>query len=253
MNNTVLNLSLRKNCLNCRRKATQIVRTGDKNIFNPTVAQTVQYSCPVFCAFVFTNPHAENIFVPVQINANRDIDSLLHDVSIAAHMIVDRIQKYYRVDRLQRPLLPFLCDRQNLIRNAAYRRIRDIYAVNILDMCFDIAGCHALGIHRQNLLLDILTDTGLILFQQLRLKFTLAIPRNCYFYIAETGAKCLTAVAIAAVFGIFVAIIVPAVPQFIIQFSFQTVFHEFGNCFFEKILDVIHAGDVAHIQQLSDF
>jgi len=103
----------------------------------------------------------------------------------------------------QRPLLPFLCDRQNLIRNAAYRRIRDIYAVNILDMCFDIAGCHALGIHRQNLLLDILTDTGLILFQQLRLKFTLAIPRNCYFYIAETGAKCLTAVAIAAVFGVF--------------------------------------------------
>ena len=100
MNNTVLNLSLGKNCLNCRRKATQIVRTGDKNIFNPTVAQTVQYSCPVFCAFVFTNLHTENIFVPVQINVNRDIDSLLHDVSLAAHMIVDRIQKYYRVDRL---------------------------------------------------------------------------------------------------------------------------------------------------------
>ena len=34
MNNAVLNLSFRENCLNCRRKTGQIVRTGNENILD---------------------------------------------------------------------------------------------------------------------------------------------------------------------------------------------------------------------------
>ena len=36
---------------------------------------------------------------------------------------MDRIQKNYGIDRFQRPLLPFFCHRQDLIRDPAYRTI----------------------------------------------------------------------------------------------------------------------------------
>ena len=44
--------------------------------------------------------------MPVQINADRDINGLLHDISLTAYMIVNRIQENNRINGLQRPLLP---------------------------------------------------------------------------------------------------------------------------------------------------
>ena len=40
-------------------------------------------------------------------------------------------------------------------------------------MRLDVAGRHAFRIHGQDLLFDILTDAGLVLFQKLRFKLTL--------------------------------------------------------------------------------
>ena len=42
-------------------------------------------------------------------------------------------------------------------------------------MRLDVAGRHAFRIHGQDLLLDILTDAGLVLFQKLQFKFTLPV------------------------------------------------------------------------------
>ena len=114
----------------------------------------------------------------VKVDADGDIDCFLDDSTLAAHMIMDGVHEYNRIDRLQRALLPFSCNGKDFICNTAYCRIRDLYAVDIADMLLNIRSCHALGIHGQDLFLNVLADAGLVLFQKLRLKFSLSVSRN---------------------------------------------------------------------------
>ncbi len=93
-------------------------------------------------------------------------------------MIVDGIHENYRVDAFQRPLLPFFCDGENLVRDTAYGRVGHLYAVDIPNMGLNIRRGHAFGVHGQDLLLDVLTDAGLILLQELRFKLPLSVPRD---------------------------------------------------------------------------
>ena len=87
----------------------------------------------------------------------------------------------------------------------------------------NIRCCHALGVHGQDLLLDVLTDAGLVFPQHLRLKFALTIPGHGYLRIAEAGAQRFAAVPVPAVVRVFIFVIVLAVPEFIIQFCIQSI------------------------------
>ena len=98
-------------------KPCQIVGTGNENIFNPSVFQPVQYSCPELGALVFANPHPQNIFPAIQVDPDGNVDCFLHNLPFAADMVVNGIQKYHSVDRFQRPLLPLFGDGQNLVRD----------------------------------------------------------------------------------------------------------------------------------------
>ena len=120
-------------------------------------------------------------------------------------------------------------------------------------MRFDVAGRHAFRIHGQDLFFDILTDAGLVLFQKLRFKFTFPVTGNRNLDIAKTGSQIFAAVAVPAVVRSFVLIVVFAVTKILIQFGLQTVLHKFGNGFLEQVLDVVHALDVRHLQQFTDF
>ena len=120
MDDAVLNLCLGEHCFNRCGKPGQIIRASDENILNIPVFQAIEYRCPEFGALIFTDPHTQNVLLAVRIDTNGNIDSLLDDLSLAAHMVVDGIEKNDRVDGLQRPLLPFFCDGQDLICNAAY-------------------------------------------------------------------------------------------------------------------------------------
>ena len=126
-------------------------------------------------------------------------------------MIVDGIQKYHSVDGAQRPLLQLFGDGQNLVRNTADCAVRDRNAVDVLNVSFNIAGSHDLGVHGQDFFLDVLTDAGLVLFQHLRLKFPLPVSENRHIHFTETGAQPLAAVAVAAVVCILVLVVAFAV------------------------------------------
>ena len=167
-------------------------------------------------------------------------------------MIVDGIHENYRVDAFQRPLLPFFCDGENFVRDTAYGRVGHLYAVDIPNMGLNIRRGHAFGVHGQDLLLDVLTDAGLILLQELRLKLPLSVPRDRYLHIAEAGAQGLAAVSVPAVVCVLVFVVVPAVAQFVVQLRIEAVFHEFGNRLLEQPLDVVHAADVRQLQQLTN-
>ena len=123
MDDTILNFSFGENRLNGCGKAGEIVGAGNQDILYAPVFQAIEYRCPEFGALIFTDPHTQNVLLAVQIDTNGNVDSFLDDLAFTAHMVVDGIQKYHRIDALQRPLLPFLCDGENLICDAAYRCI----------------------------------------------------------------------------------------------------------------------------------
>ena len=167
-------------------------------------------------------------------------------------MIVDGIHENYRVDAFQRSLLPFFCDGKDLVSNAAYRGIRDFHAVDILDMLLDVTSGHALGVHGQDLFLNVLANTGLVFLQHLGLKFAFPVARHGHLNITEAGSQRLTAVSVAAIVRVFVFVVIPAVAQLIIQLCFRAVFHKLGNSFLEQTLNILHTADVCHLQQFTD-
>lgn len=113
MNDTVLDFRFGEDCLNGSRKPSQIVRAGNEDIFHTAIAQTIQHSCPELGAFVFTDPHSQDIFPSIEIDTNGDIDCFFDNLPFASDMVVDGIQKYHLIDGLQWPLLPFFCDGKN--------------------------------------------------------------------------------------------------------------------------------------------
>ena len=86
-----------------------------------------------------------------------------------------------------------------MARNRAYGRVGHLYVVDIPNVSLNIRRGHALGVHGQEHLLDVLTDAGLVSPQHLRLKFALTIPGHGYPHIAEAGAQRFAAVPVPAV------------------------------------------------------
>ena len=67
--------------------------------------------------------------------------------------------------------------------------IRNRNAVDVLNMGLNISGGHALDIHGQGFLLNILADTGLVLFQHLGLGLALAVSRNRHIHFSKAGTQ----------------------------------------------------------------
>ena len=79
----------------------------------PNPVKLIEHSCSELGALIFANPHLQDIFPAIQIDTNGNIHCFLHELSYAAHMVVDGIQKYHSVDGLQRSLLPLFADGQD--------------------------------------------------------------------------------------------------------------------------------------------
>lgn len=100
----------------------------------PRFRRLLSTGCPVFGALVFTHPHTKNVLFAVQINTDGDVNGFLNDLSFTADVEVDGVQKYDRVDALQRPLLQFFCHGQNFVRDSADGGVGHLHAVDVMDM-----------------------------------------------------------------------------------------------------------------------
>ena len=112
------------NCLQVRHELFQIlvghILGGVPNLVDNAVLNlSLGVHCPIFGALVFTDPHAQDIFSTLQIDANGDVHCLLYNPPFTPDVEVDRIQKYHGIDTLQGPLLPLFGLRQDLIRDSA--------------------------------------------------------------------------------------------------------------------------------------
>ena len=70
MDNTLLDLSMRKHSFNGLRKSGQAIYAGDKNLLNPSIFQAIHNRKPELGTFIFSDIHAENILFTRHINAD---------------------------------------------------------------------------------------------------------------------------------------------------------------------------------------
>ena len=137
-------------------------------------------------------------FVPSGADAERDIDRLVADRPLVAHLDPDRIEEDQRIEGFQRPVLPVRHLVQDGVGDGADQVGRDVDPVELTQMPLDLADAHAAGVHRD----DLLVEAGkppLVLGDQLRIEGRQPIPRNLEVDLAGLGQHRLLAIAVAAV------------------------------------------------------
>ena len=149
---------------------------------------------------VLLEPKAENLLGAVGSDAERNVDRLVADKTLIADFDPQRIEEDQGIDRLKRPRLPGRDLVQNRVGHRADQIRRNVDAVDLAAMPGDLAGAHASGIHRD----DLLVEPGkppLIFRDQLRVEARLAIPRHVQIELARIRRHRLATIAVAAIAG----------------------------------------------------
>ncbi|MNT14466.1 hypothetical protein D3C72_1494740 [compost metagenome] len=100
MNNTLLDFSLGVAGCNRLREPRQVVHADNENVSHPAIFQLIQHAKPELGGLVLPDPHAQYIFVSVQINANDHVGGLVDNGPVLFDFKVDGIQIDDRVDAL---------------------------------------------------------------------------------------------------------------------------------------------------------
>ena len=109
MDDAPLYLAVGINSPNSFHKALQTVHAEQINIQNSPAFEVVQHIQPEFAALMFADPHAQDVLCAVHGDAQNHIRRLGLVLMVSLHLVVDGVQKYEGIHRLQRPVLPY-CD-----------------------------------------------------------------------------------------------------------------------------------------------
>lgn len=131
MNDTTLDLCVRKSRFNSLSESCQTVHAEQKHILNSTSFELVQHIQPEFTALIFTNPYAENIFLSVKIDAQNYICSFRYILMIFLDFVMDCIHKHKRIYCFKRSILPSSHIGHNLLADFADKLGRDFYIIQI--------------------------------------------------------------------------------------------------------------------------
>ena len=200
MDDAGLHLGLRKDGGDRLRKALQAVDDGDQHVLDAAALQLVHHPQPELGALGLLDPKPQDFLRSVRPDAKGDIDRLVADGSLVAHLDADRIEEDQRVKSFQRPVLPVRHLLQNGIGDGADQVGGNLDPVQLAQMPLDFTGAHAAGVHRD----DLLVEAGkppLVLGDQLRIEGRQPIPGNLEIDLAGLGQHRLPAVAVAAIAG----------------------------------------------------
>ena len=182
-------------------KALQAVDDGDQHILDAAVLQLVHHPQPELGALVLLEPQAQDLLGAVGAHPERDMDRLVADQSFVADLDPQGIEEDQGIGRLQRARLPGGDLLQHRVGDRADQIGRDLDAVEIAQMADDLAGAHAAGVHRDDLLVEP-WKAALVLGDQLRIETGLAVARNLQLDLPGIGDNRLLAIAVAPVAGL---------------------------------------------------
>ena len=144
------------------------------------------------------DPEPEDLLLAVRVEGERDVDGLVLDQPLVADLDAQGVEKHHRVDRIERPVLPFPHLVQNRVGDPADQVGRDLGAVELGDVALDLANRHAAPVEAQDLVVEA-AEPPLALRDQLRLEAAGPVARDLDVDLAVLGQDRLRARAVAAV------------------------------------------------------
>ena len=136
----------------------EVICAGDEDILDLPVFQIIQNGSPEFCAFIFANPHSEYRFSALKIDDNCYVNSIFNYLTLASNMVMERVHEHDRIHTLQRPVVSFTGFGKDFVGYLADCCVRNIHAINVLNMRLNIRGRHSLGVHRDDFTFDYFQD-----------------------------------------------------------------------------------------------
>ena len=219
MHNTPLDLRLWEYCMNRIPESGQSIHRYDHDILYTSVFCLVEDGQPVFCTFISSYPHAEDLTFSVQFNTYSNVNCLFYRSIVLPNMEMYRIHKNNGIFSFQRPVLPFFCDRKDSICHMWYHFCGCIHTINIFEMSGDISCRHSFCIHRKYLIFNV-WDICLILFHNLRFKISLSISWYIQINRSHWRGDSFRTITITAIVCLFVLVVILGISKVIIHFSF---------------------------------
>ena len=90
------------------RKACQAIHGENQHVVYAPVFELIEHAEPVLGGFALAKPDAETLLFPLQIDADHQVGGHVLDPAIHPELEEQRIHEHDSVNRLQRPVLPFL-------------------------------------------------------------------------------------------------------------------------------------------------
>ena len=108
MNQATLDFSLGIHGSDGFREAGQSVDGEDQHVIYAPVFELIEHAEPVLGGFAVAKPNPEALLAPLQVDADHHIGSNVFDAAIHPELEKQRVHEHNGVNRLQRPVLPFL-------------------------------------------------------------------------------------------------------------------------------------------------
>lgn len=219
MHDAELHLGLGEDALDSLGKTREVVDASDEDVVYAAILEVRQDLKPELGSLVFAHVEAEEVFVAFLIQPDDAVDGLGDHAALVAYLVVDGIEPHERIDRLQRTRTPLLQQRQNLVRNAADRRRRNVQVVHLSQVIPDVTVARSSGVECDDLPVEIGAERAPSLGHNLRIEAGRTIPGCVDLDGAERGFDTLLAFAVAAIgLGLIV--------EMDVQFGVEALFEE---------------------------
>src|SRR5580704_5431617 len=179
-------------------KALESIHHGDQDVVDTARLELVDHLEPEFGAFALFDPQPEHILLAIGIERERHIDGLVLDQALVANLDAQSVKKHHRIDRVERPVLPFPPLVKDRIGDTADEIGRHVGSIEFGQVAWDLSHRHAAGIEAQNLVVET-GEMRLAFGDQLRLEAADTIARHRNFDLAILGQERLRARPVAAV------------------------------------------------------
>ena len=138
------------------------------------------------------------LLLAVRIERQRHVDGLVLDQALVADFDPQSVEKHHRIDRIERPVLPFPDLIKHRIGHPADQVGRDLGAIEFGQVALDLAHRHAARVKAQDLVVEAV-EPGLALADQLRLEAAGPVARDRNLDLPVLGQYRLRTRAVAAV------------------------------------------------------
>jgi hypothetical protein len=138
----------------CVWEALEPVDHGEVDIVDATVLELVHDAQPELGALALLDPQAEDVLLALAIERQGEIDRLVLDRALVADLDPQRIKEDHRIDCVERPVLPLAHLIEHGIGDPADQVGRDVDGIELAQMALDLAYRHAVGIHRDDLVVE---------------------------------------------------------------------------------------------------